>query len=475
MSESRVLELFRNISDIPRASFDEKRISDYIAQFGKDLGLETVQDEFLNVIIKKDATPGYENVPAVLLQSHMDMVAEKNKDSNHNFETDPLTLHIEEGHLWADNTTLGADDGVGVVYMLAILEDHTLQHPALECVFTVQEEVGLIGADKLDTSNLKAELMVGLDSSGENVVCVSSSGGVRTSLTAPVDYEDGHFDTLKIGIRGLKGGHSGGLIHKERGNALKLAGIILRRALDQFDLRLRDIEGGLKINAICREVDFEIALDDKDAFKVWFSDVQNELKQQYEFSDPDLYFVVEEGHAHHVLTASDTCRVIDLLFMLPYGVIQKSMAIEDLVITSANIGTVKIENNELEICVSIRATQGFVLENIMRQVEWLADILGVNVSFNARYPGWNYEKDSKFREQLKRVYKDMRGNEMIEEATHGGLELGIFKDKMPQLDIVNCGPIMYDIHTPQEHLDIASFDRTYEVLVALLKSLSEWN
>lgn len=474
MSQSVLMSLFKDISDIPRASFQEKEISDYLVSFGNKLGLETNQDAYNNVLIKKPASAGYENAPVVMLQSHVDMVAEKNKNSSHNFDKDPIELIIEGNILRANNTTLGADDGVGVVYMMALLQDEKAQHPALECVFTVEEEVGLIGATNFDTSTLEASLCIGLDSSGEKEVYVSSSGGVRGSMVKPIAFNSLQQDTLKLGIRGLHGGHSGGEIDQERGNAIKLAGIILKRAMQRFSIQLVMIDGGLKINAIPREVDIEFVVDDKDGFLAWFKTVEQELLLQYEFSDSGLNFVLDQGHTEQALSLDDTKKIVDTLFMLPYGVIQKSKALENLVITSSNIGTVSVNNNQVEINVSLRATQGFVIENIMEQVSWIGDIGGFEVSFSSRYPGWNFDKDSKLRERLKEVHQTLRHEAMLEVATHGGVELGIWKGKMPHLDIASLGPIMYDIHTPNEHLDIASFERTYEVLYELLKSLNNF-
>lgn len=474
MSESTVMKLFRDISAIPHASFKEKALSDYIKKFSENLGLETYQDKYNNLLVRKPATKGYENAPVVMLQSHLDMVAEKNNDSSHDFDNDPLELIIEDGILRANNTTLGADDGVGVVYMMALLQDNDAKHPELECVFTVEEEVGLVGATNFDTKDLKAELCIGLDSSGEKEVYVSSSGGVRGHLSRDVTLETYNSDTIKVAVRGLHGGHSGGDIHLERGNALKLAGIILYRAMTEFDLRLVDLQGGLKINAIPREVDFEIAVNEVESFKIWFKEVEAELLTQYEISDSGLNFELTDGKTEKVLSESDTRAIVDTLFMLPYGVIQKSMAIEDLVITSANIGTANLEGNQFVINVSLRATQGFVIENIINQVTWIAKQCDFKTEFSARYPGWNYEPDSKFRKQLFNVYRELRNEEMIEVATHGGVELGIWKGKMPHLDIIGLGPIMWDIHTPKEHLDIASFERTYELLEALLASLNNF-
>lgn len=473
MKESILLGLFRDISAIPHASFNEKALSDWVKAFGEKLGLETKQDVFNNVLIRKPATKGYEKAPVVMLQAHLDMVAEKNNDSDHNFDTDPLDLRIKDGVLFANKTTLGADDGVGIVYMLALLQDNTLEHPELECVFTVEEEVGLLGATNFDTSDLKAALCVGLDSSGEKYVTVSSCGGVRGSISRDIRYVNKDTETVLIKIRGLHGGHSGGDIHLEKGNAIKIAGILLKRSQEKFKINLANVQGGLKINAIPREIDVEVAVEDVYAYIEFLELLEKEFLAQFEISDAGLTFEHSISKTTSVLSDEDTNDIIDLMFMLPYGVIQKSMAIKDLVITSANIGTANTYDDHVEINVSLRATQTFVLETVMEQVNWIAHTKGFNTAFSAQYPGWNYEPNSEFRRKLFEVYEDLRGEPMIEEATHGGLELGIWKGKMPHLDIIGLGPIMYDIHTPNERLDLESFERTYEVLVELLKRANE--
>lgn len=470
MSDSIVLKYFKEISEIPRASFNEAAISNYIVDFAKERGFKFIQDDMKNVVVFKDASKGYEDLPVVMLQSHLDMVAEKNKDSNHNFDKDPIKLIEKDGMLYADNTTLGADDGAGVAYMLALL-DQGEAHPGLECVFTVEEETGLTGAAHLDVSMLKASLCIGLDGSGETETYISSSGGVRGLIEADLKHEDFVSSSVKIAVRGFLGGHSGGSIDQERGNASKIAGIILKRASEHFNFRLVSIEGGLKVNAITRESDFEIALEDTEAFLIWFEDIKKEFAIQYEFSDAGLNFITEVSTTQKALSLKDTQAVTNLLFMLPYGVMQKSKVIEDLVITSANIGTVNLNEDGLRIEVSLRATQSFVIENSMAQVQFLCDSLGFNLSFSSKYPGWNYDVNSKFRKHVLEVFKDLRASEMEVVATHGGLELGIWKDKMPELDIVSFGPIMFDIHTPQERLDLKSFDRTYEFMLEVLKEL----
>lgn len=471
-----VMKYFEAISEIPRASFQEKAISDYLKDFAEQRNLKSIQDDMFNIIIFKEASKGYEDAPTVMLQSHIDMVAEKNKDSNHDFDKDPLTLITKDGVLWADNTTLGADNGVGVAYMMALLDDKDASHPALECVFTVQEETGLTGAANLDTSMLESTLCVGLDSSGDTETCVSTSGGVRGALNTNVNYDTGDYKTVSVAIRGLLGGHSGGEIDQERANANKIAGIILHMGLDKFeDLRLVDIDGGLKVNAITRENDFTVAVNDQEGFLAFLDELLGEMKIQYKFTDSGLDITTNKSTSDKALTLGDTKMVADTLFMLPYGVIQKSKEIKDLVITSANIGTVNLNENNFEITISLRATQAYMLDIVMEQVRWIASQNDIDVEYSAHYPGWNFDSDSKFRAQLASVYKNLRNEEIEETATHGGMELGIWKSKMPDLDIISFGPNMHDIHTPNEHLEIESFNKTYELLVNLLASLNNYN
>ena len=469
---NKLMDYFKLIASIPHTSYHEKALSDEILKRALSLNLEAKQDEHNNLLVIKPATKGYEDAPVVMLQSHLDMVGEKNNDSDHNFENDPIELILDGNILRANKTTLGADDGVGVAYMMALMEDETLSHPKLELVFTVEEEVGLLGAANFDTSDLESTLCIGLDSSGENEVYVSSSGGVRAKMVKTLSFEELSSDTVKIDITGLLGGHSGGDIHLERANALRLAGIILKRSIEEYGIQHAVLlKGGLKVNAIPREASLEVAVDDVEKYQSWFQNMEKELKIQFEISDPNLTFNLSSSKTTRVIDAKNTTGMANALFMLPQGVLQKSMALEDLVITSANIGIAETTDTEFIIHTSLRATQEFVIENIMYRVKLISKNTGYDVSFNAKYPGWNYDKNSKFRERLFEVYENLRNEPMKEIATHGGVELGIWKGKMPHLDIVSLGPIMYDIHTPNEHLDVASFERTYEVLVALLNSL----
>lgn len=469
-----IVEYFKQISKIPRASFDEERIADYLVDFANNRNLEVIRDEFNNVIIKKPASVGYEEAEPVILQGHTDMVAEKNKDSDHNFETDPLTLIEEDGWLRADGTTLGADDGVAVAYMLAVLDDKELKHPPLECVFTVQEEVGLIGAVNLDVTPLKGRRLIGLDSSGEHQTTISSTGGSRAVVTYPYRYEKTYKDRITIRIKGLKGGHSGQDIDKERGSANKLAGQIFFDLLSRFEIGLNSIEGGLKENAIPRESELVIGTkhDLVEPINQRLEELQNDIKDMLLISDPDFYLeVVNEVKDTYTLNHSQNREFARLWQLLPYGYFHKSLVIEGLTLSSMNIGTIRTEENQILFGLSIRSPQPFMMKNTHNTVQVAADLCNAEVEFTSGYPGWNYDPNSKLRETLLDTYKSIYNQDMVLEATHGGLELGIFKGKIPELDIVAFGPIMHDIHTPQERLDIDSFKRTYKLLTSLLENL----
>lgn len=473
--ENKLFNYFKEISQIPHVTYHEKALSDMIYNRALNLGYIASQDAMGNLLVNIPASIGYENSEVILIQSHLDMVGEKNNDSQHNFETDPIELIVDANVLHANNTTLGADDGVGVAYMIAIMEDKSLQHPALELLFTVQEEVGLVGAEFYDTKDLKATLCIGLDSSGENEVYVSSSGGVRIRMDKVLNFVEKVTNTVIINITGLKGGHSGGDIDLERANAIRLAGIILKRSIEEYgEVNIVNIQGGLKINAIPREAVLELAVDDTDKYQTWFKSIEKELKYLYEISDSNLNFHLETSHTKQIIDSKSSLQIANALFMLPQGVMHKSMAIKDLVIASGNIGTVIIEDKTLIIGVSLRATQEFVIDDMMYRVKLISKNTAFNFSYNAKYPGWNYDKDSKFRKQLFKVYEDLRDEAMVEVATHGGVELGIWKGKMPHLDIISLGPIMHDIHTPDESLELDSYYRTYEVLSALLQSMNEY-
>lgn len=469
------LDYFKEISKIPHPSFHEEKLALWVVEFAKELGLKYRVDDVFNVIVFKPASPGYENAKTVMLQAHLDMVPEKTPDSDHDFLTDEIKLIEEDGILRADKTTLGADDGVGVAYMLAILADNTLAHPPLECVFTVMEEVGLIGAIKLDTSNLKSSYCIGLDSSGDNQIVVSCSGGVRGEIFLKREYLETDLPALEISVRGLLGGHSGALIDLQRANGLKVLGNILALLEKEVPITIAKLDGGSKENAIARDAQAIITYQSNDYAKIkeLLTFYEKELQIQYATSDSGLKILSEEAAVEKHFTQKLSNDLIKLLVALPYGTRFKDKGLDDLVVNSANLGVVEVVDDNLRIGASYRAPQNFVLDLTINEVDTIVTALGHKMNFLARYPGWTYEPDSPLRKKLKAVYYEMFQEEMVEFATQGGVELGVLKGKMPELDLLGIGPNSHDAHTPDEHLELASFEKTYQVLLALLADLKD--
>ena len=450
LEPKEVFRFFEEISAIPRGSRDTKRISDYLVAFAKERDLKVIQDEVNNVIIFQPGTPGYEESEPVILQGHMDMVCEKNKDVDFNFETDALNLYVEDGWLKAKGTTLGADDGFGVSYMLAILSDDTLKHPNLECVFTVQEEVGLLGSINLKKEYFNAKKMIGLDGGGEISTCTTTSGGRYAYVDKTCTFEEVNKPTYKLIVKGLDGGHSGACIDQEKGNSIK----ILFRVLQTLkDLQIVSVNGGLKENAIPREAEATFVSD----IKPNIDSIVKDLKTEFEFSDSKLDIQLEETEkATKAFTSKDTNELITLYYLLPNGLQHKSMAIEGLTLASLNLGKLRTEDNVVKCAFCIRSP----LESMKDEFE----------HEDTNFCGWNYEANSPLRDILKEILK-RQGVEMETEASHGGMETGILKGLIPDLDIITYGPIAEGCHTPEEKLNLESFQKAYKNLCDLIAEL----
>jgi len=459
---------FKQLCDIPHGSFNEKAISDYLVEFAKAHNLKYVQDDLYNVVMYKTASNGYENSAPLLIQAHMDMVCEANKATVHDFKTDPLKLDVRDGWLYANGTTLGADDGTGVAYMLTILDDDSLAHPALECVFTVQEEVGLIGAAHLDSSLISAKRMICLDGGGEVSTCISSAGGIQAISTFIAKNVDNTKDTYSLFVSGLTGGHSGGEIHKEKGNANKIAVRIIKHLLSNgIDLNIVTIDGGLKDNAIPREN--EVVFTCNKDFSNQLDSIVKAIKTELEFSDNGLNVSVNKiARANKCFDDKSTNDLINYLFLMPNGMISKSMAIEGLTTTSLNLGIIKTNGNEVKITNSIRSAIASGKECLVEQIKTLASLFEIKVETSSAYPGWNYNPVSDLRDKFASVLKKLRNVELKCEATHGGNECGIFNSYGVE-DIITFGPVAEFIHTPDERLNVESFIRSYEVLVQIVK------
>ncbi len=464
---------FEEISKIPRGSYNEEAIANYIVSIAEQYHLDYQRDEMNNVIVYKKATKGYEDHEALMLEAHMDMVNEKNNDSHHDFENDSLDLYVEDGFLHAKGTTLGADDGYGVCYMLAILTEKNIKHPPLECVFTVQEEVGLFGAFGIDASLLKAKRMIGLDSEKEGVTCTSSSGGVDVKITKPIHKQDNVSPVYTLEVKGLLGGHSGDCIHKARGNANKLAARVLYHMLrNGIDIRLIEINGGLKNNAIPRECIVSFASESiKEEIEEIVNSCYQDIKKELEISDPHVEIYLYEEECDYCIQSKDSEAIISIMYLAPNGMIEQSQVIPHLTTLSLNMGVVYTSDEEVIIDYSIRSPLKSARDELAMQLDMVASLFNGYTEKSGDYPGWDYDPHSLLRKQLKDFYKEYAHQELKEIATHGGLETGVFKGKIPELDIVTIGPNMADIHTPDERLDIQSFVDTFELLVKFIETL----
>ncbi|MBC6004310.1 MAG: aminoacyl-histidine dipeptidase [Paeniclostridium sordellii] len=474
LQPSLVFKYFEEISQIPRGSKNEKGISDYLRNFGESLGLETIQDESLNIIIRKPATPGYENAPGVVLQGHMDMVCEKNKSTNHDFMKDPIKLRIDGDYVYATDTTLGADNGIAVAMGLAILASNDIAHPALELLVTVDEEAGMTGAMALDGSLVKGKYILNLDSEEEGYLLVSCAGGVTALSTLPVEFvkPEANKKAYLLEIKGLLGGHSGMDIIKQRGNANKILGRLLNLLNVDFDIA--KVEGGSKNNAIPREADCVIMVnnDQIDAFTTQLKDITNIFKHELRTSDPGLEIACSETATPElILNSASKDKVIKMLNLIPNGIQTMSMDIENLVESSTNLGVLRTTDSTVTFECAVRSSVKSLKEDITARMELLVTELGGNLELISDYPAWEYAKDSNLEKVCIEAYKNLTGKEPIIMALHAGLECGLLLDKIPNAEAISFGPNMYDVHTPNEHLSISSTENTWKYLLEVLKSI----
>lgn len=474
LQPSLVFKYFEEISQIPRGSKNEKGISDYLRNFGESLGLETIQDESLNIIIRKPATPGYENAPGVVLQGHMDMVCEKNKSTNHDFMKDPIKLRIDGDYVYATDTTLGADNGIAVAMGLAILASNDIAHPALELLVTVDEEAGMTGAMALDGSLVKGKYILNLDSEEEGYLLVSCAGGVTALSTLPVEFvkPEATKKSYLLEVKGLLGGHSGMDIIKQRGNANKILGRLLNLLNVDFDIA--KVEGGSKNNAIPREADCVIMVnnDQIDEFTTQLKDITNIFKHELRTSDPGLEIACSETNTPElILNSASKDKVIKMLNLIPNGIQTMSMDIENLVESSTNLGVLRTTDSTVTFECAVRSSVKSLKEDITARMKLLVTELGGNLELISDYPAWEYAKDSNLEKVCIEAYKNLTGKEPIIMALHAGLECGLLLDKMPNAEAISFGPNMYDVHTPNEHLSISSTENTWKYLLEVLKSI----
>ena len=472
----KLFHFFEDISAIPRGSANEKAISDYLVAFAEERNLWYHRDALFNVIIKKPASAGAKEKPAVMLQGHTDMVCEKLAGVAHDFTTDPLDLIIKDGVLSANGTTLGGDNGAAVACMLAILDDDTLTHPALECVFTTQEEFGLNGAEALDKSLLSARTMINLDSEDEGVATVSCAGGLRFGLTRPITRSKKEGMLLHLEATGLLGGHSGTDINKEHQNANLLMARMINHLFHNTDALLVDFNGGTKDNAIPRETSATLFCSDEAAAK----NAENlALALSADFSseicpyEPAFQFLVStENGTADVISAEDGKAFITAMCLAPNGVQFRNMNLDGFTVTSLNLGIAATDETSASLVFAPRSSVATLMSALKEKLCLLAETFGFEVSMHGEYPGWSFAEVSPIRDVFVQSYKELFHDDLKIEAIHAGLECGLFSDAIPGLDAIAVGPTIRGCHTPDEYLPLDSFERFYELLTDVLKKLA---
>lgn len=477
----KVFHYFAEISKIPRASKKEKEISDWLVKFAKEKKLKVIQDEHYNVIIKKKATEGYEDFSPLILQGHMDMVWEKNKDTEFDFSTQGIELVIDGDFLKANGTTLGADNGIAVAYALAILDSDDIKHPALEVVITTDEEDGMSGVVNLDFDEFDGKTLINLDTEEYGEVYVSSAGGTRTETKFIFETKKigNGYTPISIEVKGLSGGHSGAEIHKNLGNSIKILSEVLYHLSKRYEMSLIHIDGGGKVNAIPREAVAEIAVkldgDSIDELKKLAGLAFENILKDFKVSDKSPILAIEKIEEKNLgISLGDTLNIINFLHEVPNGVLEMSKHIEGLVETSINIGFISTEIVDGNVKIRIKSLARSMANNPLNKlVEEITDLTrkhDANIKIAASNPSWEYKEDSKIRELIAKSFKEITGNEPVIKAIHAGLECGVFTQNIKGADVVSIGPNIYGAHTPEERMDIKSVGETWEWLLKILEN-----
>jgi len=467
---------FYNLTRIPRESGNEEGVRSYVVDFAEKHGLEYKIDKIGNIIIKRPAGRGKQGSPSVVLQGHMDMVCEKNRDKEHDFEKDPIALLIEDGWLKADGTTLGADNGVAVAAGLAVLESEEELCP-VEVLLTVDEETGLTGAIELDPSMVDSRILINLDSEEDGVIYVGCAGGKNTEGFIPVEFEktpDG-YSAFSLELKGLKGGHSGGEIHLGLGNANTLGSRFLWTTAKKFDIRLSSIEGGGKHNAIPREffADILVKKSEVESFSTWAAEYQKTIKSEFHHNEPSMSFTARAAELpEDVYTIDSQKRIVNLAYSLPHGVVKMSPVLENLVETSTNFARIELrDKSDIFVQNCNRSSVDSECDDIAFRAAAIMEAAGGRVEFRDEYPGWDPNPDSEIRKKAEEVYRDNFGKDPEIKAIHAGLECGVIGKKFDSMDMISIGPELADVHTPGEKMRMDSVEKCWKFLLGILKML----
>ena len=440
LQPKNVFHWFKQLNDIPRGSGNEKGVSDFLVSFAKERGLEVYQDHLNNVIIKKDATKGYENSEPVILQGHMDMVCEKTDDSDHDFLKDPISMHVKDGYVYADNTTLGADDGIAVAFCLAILDSDDVAHPKLEVLVTIDEERGMDGANGVTAEHLSGTRLLNIDTETEGDFIVSCSGGANAITTFKSEKSEGLSKAIEISLSGLNGGHSGLEIQKQNKNAIKVMARLLNKVALEMDFRLQEISGGSKHNAIAKNAHAIITVDDLDKAMNILNEIGEYVRHEGRKTDPNLVLDIKETE-------------------------------KGLVQTSSNVGVVEADDEQIKVTCCVRSSVESELHNMFDKIKSLAYLTHGTTVIEKEYPAWEFNTDGELAKVAPALYEEMTGKKANVTAIHAGLECGLLKGVLPDCDMISFGPDIFGAHTPLEHLGIESTQRMYDYTLKLLEKL----
>lgn len=479
LSPNLVWSYFEEICQVPRPSKKEEKIIKYLVDFAKKHDLKHQKDKTGNVLISKAATKGYENLETVVLQSHMDMVCEANKDKKHDFDKDPIEPVIDGNWVKANGTTLGADDGIGIAAQLAILADDKIEHGPIECLFTVDEETGLTGAFALEPDFFKGKYLINLDSEDEGELFIGCAGGIDTLATFTYEEKPAKKDhkAYELNITGLKGGHSGDEIHKGLGNSIKIATRFLQHTQTKFKIRLASFDGGKVRNAIPREatVIFTVEEQYKKDIEAFFTKFENDIKNELKTTEPKLKITLDKAKSPKNLIDKKTqFRLINALHGVRHGVFEMSRDIEGLVETSTNLASVKMPGkNKIDIVTSQRSSVESARTDAKESVASVFRLAKADVRHSDGYPGWQPNTDSAILKITESSYKKLFKNDPVVRAIHAGLECGLFLEKYPYLDMISFGPTIRDAHSPDEKIDIETTQKFWDLLLDILKKIPE--
>lgn len=471
---------FSNLNEIPRPSKKEEKVIQFMVDFGKNLNLETIKDNVGNVIIKKPATPGMENCKTVVLQSHLDMVCQKNNDVDFDFETQGIQMYVDtDGFVKAKGTTLGADNGIGVAAIMAVLESTDIPHPALEALFTIDEETGMTGAIGLDETVLQGEILLNLDTEEDDELTMGCAGGLDVTATKTYQVENlnNDFKSVRVEVKGLKGGHSGGDIHLGLGNSNKILGRFLNESL-RFNAQIASMNSGSLRNAIPREGHFIISVpsDNSEAFKSALESLKNDIQAEFEKLEPNLKIIISDTDSVASVASFIETKNLAYALMSAYnGVYRMSPEIEGLTETSNNVANVVVENGEMKILCLTRSALESNKKNLSETLKATFELAGFEVKFSGGYPGWRPNTNSEILRLMEKIYKEKFNESPKISATHGGLECGIIGGHYPNLDMISFGPNIYGAHSPDERVEIKSVQKFWDYFLEVLKQTPQKN